>query len=176
MSSISEIIFEHIDEKFAYGKYGDFKVIIMKENKYINATKLCGEHNKRFENWLRNDNSKILIDEVDNELKNSKNGAHSYLSQHKKSLITLQKECKNNLRGTYVHDLLIPHIASWISPNFAIKVSKIVNNFIIKEHRESLKQKDDKIDAQQLADRLGDQQAVECSETKWSFEKTPFCF
>ena len=30
--------------------------------------------------------------------------------------------------------------------------------------------------AQQLADRLGDQQAVECSETKWSFEKTPFCF
>ena len=30
--------------------------------------------------------------------------------------------------------------------------------------------------AQQLADRLGDQQAVECSETKWSFFKTPFCF
>ena len=30
--------------------------------------------------------------------------------------------------------------------------------------------------AQQLADRLGDQQAVECSETKWSFFKAPFLF
>ena len=65
----------------------------------------------------------------------------------------MQKECKNDVRGTYVHSLLIPHIASWISPTFAIKVSEIVNNFMIKEYRDSIKQKeiiisqkDDKID------------------------------
>ncbi len=32
--------------------------------------------------------------------------------------------------GTYVHHLLIPHIASWISPEFAVKVSCIVNKYI----------------------------------------------
>lgn len=121
--SLNEIIFEHINDNFAYGKYGDFKVIIMMENKYINATKLCGEYNKRFENWLRNDNSKILIDTVENELNNDRNGFDSYMSEPpKKATITLLKGCVNELKGTYVHELLIPHIASWISPVFAIKV------------------------------------------------------
>ena len=49
------------------------------------------------------------------------------------------------IRGTYVHSLLIPHVASWISPSFAIKVSEIVNSFMIKEYQDSIKQKDDKI-------------------------------
>ena len=66
--SLSEIIFEHIDDKYVYGKYGEFQVIIMKENKYINATKLCGEHNKRFDHWLENKNNKNLIDEVEKTL------------------------------------------------------------------------------------------------------------
>lgn len=140
--SISEIIFEHIDEKYAYGKYGEFKVIIMKENKYINATKLCDKHEKLFKNWLRNEDSKILINEVENELNNAL--AHNRAGT-KKAIIIMQKECNNDLRGTYVHELLIPHIASWISPSFAIKVSKIVNSFMIKEYQDSIKQKDDKI-------------------------------
>ena len=62
--SINEIIFEHINEKYAYGKYGEFKVIIMKENKYINATKLCNTNKKRFDNWLQNENNKNLIEEI----------------------------------------------------------------------------------------------------------------
>ena len=116
----------------------------MKENKYMNATKLCKEYNKRFEHWLENINSKNLIKEVEYELKN---GDHRISGEPpKKATITLLKGCVNELKGTYVHELLIPHIASWISPVFAIKVSKIVNNFIIKEYKDSIKQKDDKID------------------------------
>lgn len=138
MTSLNEIIFEHINDDFAYGKYGEFKVIIMKENKYINATKMCREHNKRFEHWLENSNSKILITEVENEVNKC---AYRISGKHTKPTITLQKECNNNLRGTYVHELLIPHIASWISSVFAIKVSKIVNNFIVKEYKDSIRQK-----------------------------------
>jgi hypothetical protein len=44
--SLNQIIFEHIDNKYSYGKYGDFKVIMMTSNRYINATKLCKEYNK----------------------------------------------------------------------------------------------------------------------------------
>ncbi len=38
---LSDIVFEKINDKFGYGQYIDFKVIIMLENGYINATKLC---------------------------------------------------------------------------------------------------------------------------------------
>ena len=52
--SLNEIIFDHINDKYAYGKYSDFKVIIMKENRYINATKLCKEYGKELSNWKQN--------------------------------------------------------------------------------------------------------------------------
>jgi len=41
---MNDIIYEDLgdkNKKYAYGMYGDFKVIMMKENGYINATKLC---------------------------------------------------------------------------------------------------------------------------------------
>ena len=130
--SLSEIIFEHINNDFAYGKYGDFTVIIMKKNRYINATKLCKEYNKLFKNWLRNDENKILINEVDNELKKS---ADSSIKKHTKALITLQKECNNTLRGTYVHPDIMPNIIKWMKnprhnqPEFQIqqKLNKKLN-------------------------------------------------
>jgi len=57
---------------------------------------------------------------------------------------------RNELRGTYVHPKLVPHIASWASPEFAIKVSEIVNEFYIQRAIEEkdiiIGQKDAKID------------------------------
>ena len=41
---------------------------------------------------------------------------------------------------------LIPFIASWVSPKFALAVSRIVNNYINKEFNQTIAQKDDKID------------------------------
>ena len=49
-------------------------------------------------------------------------------------------------RGTYVHLDLIPHIACWISASFALKVSKIVNEYRIKEANSKLQQKDQEIE------------------------------
>lgn len=33
------------------------------------------------------------------------------------------------IRGTYIHPKLAPHIASWINPKVAIIVADIVNNY-----------------------------------------------
>jgi hypothetical protein len=52
----------------------------------------------------------------------------------------------NELRGTYAHPLLVPHIASWISPEFAFKVSRIVNDHLVREYREQIRVKDTRID------------------------------
>ena len=40
------------------------------------------------------------------------------------------------IRGTYGHPLLTPHVASWTSPSFAIKVS-----YIVREYREQIRMK-----------------------------------
>jgi hypothetical protein len=42
----------------------------MSENGYINATKMCGKYGdgKRFDHWLENKSSKVLVDECKNNL------------------------------------------------------------------------------------------------------------
>jgi hypothetical protein len=42
-NDIREISFKDINDVYSWGNYGDFKVIIMKENGYINATKICND-------------------------------------------------------------------------------------------------------------------------------------
>ena len=41
----------------------------------------------------------------------------------------------NIISGTYVHSLLIPHIACWISVDFALKVSEVINGYILYEYK-----------------------------------------
>ena len=106
--------FETINEKYSTAKYSDFNVIIDITNGYINATKLCAVGGKRFDHWLENKGSKDLIKEFEN-VENSTN------------LLILNMSGPNDNRGTYVHPDLIPHIASWVSPKFACKISKIIN-------------------------------------------------
>jgi hypothetical protein len=145
---MQRIIFDYINTDYAYGKYGEFTVIMMTSNRYINATKLCKQYGKRYDNWTKNDCNKELIKEVEKVI-SSPLILGSEITDNNKSFIIKNDE-KNELRGTYVHELLIPHIASWISPQFGIKVSKIVNSYIINEYITELKQKDniikDKVD------------------------------
>ena len=42
------------------------------------------------------------------------------------------------ISGTYIHPMLVVHVACWISETFALKVSRIVNNFIIAEYKTKL--------------------------------------
>jgi hypothetical protein len=104
LKMISDTIFEKINDQYSYGQYADFKVIIMNSNSYINATKLCNQNGKRFDNWLRNDGNKELINEV-----------NEYISaphiRGAEAIIEL-KGGDPLVRGSYVHPLLIPHISS----------------------------------------------------------------
>uniref|UniRef100_A0A6C0C9D6 KilA-N domain-containing protein n=1 Tax=viral metagenome TaxID=1070528 RepID=A0A6C0C9D6_9ZZZZ len=151
---IRHIIIKMIDSKYSYGYYGTFRVILMNDNGYINATKLCALVGKRFYDWKENKVSIELISALATETEIS--------------VIDLIRKVaggKNvDIRGIYVHPDLIPHIASWASPNFAVKVSKIVRehfakkaieekdkeieekNKIISSKNITIRKKDDKID------------------------------
>lgn len=122
--NLSELIYEAVNENYGWGKYGDFKVLIRKKDGYINVSRLCRDGKKEFKNWNANENSKKLVEEVE------------ALAGFQASESIL--DVPNDLRGTYAHPLLVPHIASWISAKFGIMSSKIINNFIVKEYREEL--------------------------------------
>ena len=155
MSNLCDIVFEHINEKYAYGAYGDFKIMLMKKNSYINATKLCGKNNKQLCHWLENKSSTELINEVKKDIIQQINPAIGIpiagnfnnidIKNNEIEPIIIIKggnKLNKNFVGTYVHPLLIPHIASWISPVFAIKVSKIVNEFLVTEYKNKLMEKE----------------------------------
>ena len=130
---LSEIIYENVTEEYGWGKYGDFKVLIRRRDGYINATKLCSDGEKLFKNWLRLEGSKALISELEG----------SHLSRP--AMEVIQGGSNYDISGTYINPELIPHVASWISPPFAIKVSKIVNSYIVREYKEQLKVKNGEI-------------------------------
>jgi hypothetical protein len=132
IENLRNIIYEEVTAEYGWGKYGDFKVLIRRKDGYINATKLCLDGGKMFKNWLRNEKIKELIEACESQA-------------HKRACDSVQNVA-NELRGTYVHQDLVPHIASWISADFAIKVSRIVNNMIVREYRETIREKTEKID------------------------------
>lgn len=115
------VIIKDLNDEYALGKLNDFKVIIMKNNNNINGTKLCDQINKkigthkRFDNWLRNESTKELFKCV-------------YKSPQNRGGDNCVKIMNgpNEYRGTYIHKDLAIHLASWISPQYAIKVAKII--------------------------------------------------
>jgi hypothetical protein len=67
---MDDVIFEHINDDYAWSKYmGDFNVMIMKENGYINASKICSENSKLIAGWTRGDFSKRLISDLTEDLR-----------------------------------------------------------------------------------------------------------
>src|ERR1700722_2375837 len=59
---LSELGFQPIRDSFYYGYYGQFRVVIDKQNGYINATKLCSDGGKNFFHWKETKVSKELIE------------------------------------------------------------------------------------------------------------------
>jgi 3-dehydroquinate dehydratase len=136
--SLERIVFEKINDNFGWGQYGEFRVLIRLSDNYINATKLCSSGGKQFKNWIRLDGSQ--------ELCNKLLELGSVLSQTKQ-IIEQVTAGDYETRGTYVHPELVPHIASWIYPEFAIKVSRIVNEHIVREYEWELNKKKDTINS-----------------------------
>jgi hypothetical protein len=171
-NTITKLEYEKINNVYSKAKYAGFDVTMNMENGYINATKLCADGGKQMKNWLRNECNKELVEYFE----------ENWSAQKRANLLIVVNTGVNELRGTYVHPDLIPHIASWVSPAFAYKVSKIVNNFLIKEKEDEiirskvlLGEKDCKIDELKImlekSDRLREEANIERREAEKRAEK-----
>jgi len=130
--SITNLAYETIDDKYSKAQYGEFNIIMDMTNGYINATKLCTDGEKYFKHWLENKCNKELIQSFDTII-------NSHWTESRPMTIIITGGQNTLVRGTYVHPLLIPHIASWVSPSFAYKVSKIVSDFLVREKEDEIR-------------------------------------
>jgi len=143
MNSLKDICFERIKDNYWYGLFGDFKLIIDINTGYFNASKLCKDGGKRFKNWLRNKESKQLIEYIS---KNLERPNTSFLKNGKITYKIVSKVAvKYNYSGIYVCDDLITSIACWISPEFTVKVNKIVKDYYTDEYIKKYKNSENKL-------------------------------
>ena len=143
-SNINQIIFENINENYSYGMYGDFKVIIHTKTGYINVTKMCKLENKNYSHWVENDKSKEFINAINNKL--GPNYKYTATFQIKGG----KGEVYDIIRGTYAHPLIVPQVAQWISVDFALMVSDIINQHLVDEYLLQLDEKNGEIDSLNL--------------------------
>jgi hypothetical protein len=125
---INDLVFENINDKYAWGNYGEFKVMIMKENGYINVTKLCKSGGKEFKSWRRLEMANNFLNEVS-----------SVVQICTTDLLIAVKGGDKNLQmvtGTYSHPSIVNYIASWVSASFAVKTGFIVAAYFSREEKE----------------------------------------
>jgi hypothetical protein len=127
--AITTLAYEKINDQYSKAKYGEFNVIMDITTGYINSTKLCADGGKQLKNWTRNEGNKELIEYFEN--------SHRLKFEPMTKIVTGGQN--TDLRGTYAHPKLITHIASWVSPAFAWKVSEIVNNFLVREKEDEIR-------------------------------------
>lgn len=137
-NDIRNIIIKDIDNDFAEGNLGPLKVIIMKKNGYMNASKLCKDAKKEYKDWARNKDSKGLLATAKKVRREF--SCDLTIRVHKGLFET---------RGTYVPSKIITHIASWCNHEYALMVSDIVDEYHIKKAKQDMQkmigEKDDKI-------------------------------
>src|SRR3977135_3224611 len=59
---IGDICYEQINGNYWYASYLGVKVVMDKSNGYINASKLCIDGGKRFDNWIRNKHNQGMLE------------------------------------------------------------------------------------------------------------------
>ena len=112
------LAYEQIKDNYWYAAYGEFNIIMMKDNSFVNATKLCSSRGRDYRNWIRQDQIKELI---------------KYLPTiNEVPYICIKSEFQDILNGSYINPLLLPILCNWLSSNFALNVfSKVVNNHFL---------------------------------------------
>jgi hypothetical protein len=135
---------------------------MMKSNGFINATKMCIDGHKKFRHWKDNkrskemvafyeskinqlnpsgDGPKLCIDFGSNTLEISEAGIPAPEINQSKVMFTIAGGYGPEdevIRGIYVHSKLIPHIASWVSNEFAYKVGCIVDDLNTSYYKQKL--------------------------------------
>lgn len=131
MNNLSILITEDIDSDFGYGTYGNLRLIISKKDGYVNIESFPNGKHHDWDNKDTSDSMYVIAQEVAilqsisiDKLRRFYDGMY------------IQKE----LRGVYIHPLMVPHFAIRCSPFFATKASQMMNNLLIETHLKKMEE------------------------------------
>src|SRR5438477_485353 len=137
----SDIAFEQIQDNYWYGAYDQFRVVMMKDNGYINVTKMCVDGGKRFHDWCRLKATQELIKAYKNLIvvEFSSAGIPVEENSQYKFIQTRNKSPVDQLiSGTYIHPDLAAAVAGWVSPVFHIKMLRVMKGYIATQYNMQL--------------------------------------
>jgi hypothetical protein len=100
--------------------------VAIRSDGMINATALCAAGNKLIGHYLENKQTKAYLEAVELDMG-----------------IPISRLLESNIgghKGTWVHRNIGYHLAQWISPQFAVKVSKILDDFLHNELTSTINQ------------------------------------
>ena len=125
-NSLQSLIIEDINSEYCIIKYAEFDIIMNKKDEHLNMTKVVKQdlyesgNPRELKEWFRSEPSKRILEALNEEVGGPTLPLYYSIT-----------DGPNDLRGTYVDRLLLPHILCWCSAKFAIRVSKIVNQYFI---------------------------------------------
>lgn len=99
--------------------------ILLQPNGYINVTRMCESVGKNFDQWLEEESSQALLQEIGEE--------------------DLIIDNKFEFGGTYAHPKIAIHVALWCSAKYAASVMDAVINFYTKQAMGNLEESINKL-------------------------------
>ena len=161
---IKELVFEQIEGNFWYAAYGPFRVVMMKDTGYINATKMCSSGGKNYCDWSLLNSSHELINAlaIDLALENTHGASASTLRDGNQQICGLPSplckfiQTRNStdmeriISGIYIHPDLVPSVAGWISPSIQLMANRVVVGYVTMEYKAHLAAANQELDAKQL--------------------------
>jgi len=103
----------------------NFEAVVESGSRYVNATKLCSNAGKGLQHWRTSKMNKAL---------------EEALVTHDENALTYKDVELEGVKGIYVHQLIAPHLARWISAECAIKIGVILNTLLLHEWTEQVNQ------------------------------------
>lgn len=127
--------------EFSYGNLGDLQVIV-DEDGYMNATKLCKDAGKQFSHWSTNSGTKSY-----------RKAVAKSTGIPDKSLSYVVTKGPKSTWGTFLHPDLMIKMAMWCSDEYSILVTRVMQKYHAKQAKKEskklkkkIKKKDSQID------------------------------
>ena len=126
--------------------YGGSTVIVHNYNstQYFNASLLCTDDGREFYRWLEDRRSQYLLENVFKNLNSGKTMKVIETENYGKPVsgrtrvnevkLFLYNGVVPSLRGTYIHNCLLPIILMWKDENLALQLSKTINAYFLEKH------------------------------------------
>jgi hypothetical protein len=87
---------------------------------FLSATDMCKANNKLYADWYRLDSTKEFVNELSNDIRD----ITYFIEVNRGGNIAKHK------RGSWVHPYVATNLAQWLSPKFAVFVSKLVFRYV----------------------------------------------